>query len=114
VVGHGEGLRLENRLPGGDVNPYLAIAGMIAAGLSGIDRGLELEPAFEGNAYESGKARVPTTLRDAQELFSQSGVAREALGEEVVAHYAQAAEVELNAFEAAVTDWEMFRGFERL
>jgi glutamine synthetase len=114
VVGHGEALRLENRLPGGDVNPYLAIAGMIAAGLSGIDRGLDLEPAFEGNAYESEKARVPTTLRDAQELFAQSGVAREAFGEEVVAHYVHAAEVELNAFDAAITDWEKYRGFERL
>src|SRR5262249_38230998 len=114
VVGHGEGLRVENRLPGGDVNPYLAIAAMIAAGLSGIDRGLDLEPAFEGNAYESEKPRVPTTLRDAQELFGQSAVAREAFGEEVVAHYHHAAEVELNQFEAAITDWEKYRGFERL
>ena len=114
VVGHGQSLRLENRLPGGDVNPYMAIAAMIASGLDGIERGLELEPAFDGNAYESEKARVPTTLRDAQELFAQSSVAREAFGEEVVAHYVQAAEVELNAFEAAITDWEMFRGFERL
>jgi len=114
VVGHGAGLRLENRLPGGDVNPYIAIAGMIAAGLSGIDRQLELEPAFEGNAYESEKSRVPTTLRAAQELFAQSGVAREAFGEEVVAHYTHAAEVELAQFEAAITDWEKFRGFERL
>jgi glutamine synthetase len=114
VVGHGEGLRLENRLPGGDVNPYLAIAAMIAAGLSGIERELDLEPAFEGNAYESEKPRVPTTLRDAQELFAGSGVASEAFGEEVVSHYHHAAEVELNQFEAAITDWEMYRGFERL
>jgi glutamine synthetase len=114
VVGHGQALRLENRLPGGDVNPYLAIAAMIAAGLSGIDRELELEPAFEGNAYESEKPRVPTTLRGAQELFAQSGIAREAFGEEVVAHYHHAAEVELQQFEAAITDWEKFRGFERL
>jgi glutamine synthetase len=114
VVGHGEGLRLENRLPGGDVNPYLAIAAMIAAGLSGIDRGLDLEPAFEGNAYESDKARVPTNLRHAVELFAQSAVARDALGEEVVSHYVRAAEVELEQYEAAITDWEKFRGFERL
>jgi glutamine synthetase len=114
VVGHGEGLRLENRLPGGDVNPYLAISAMIAAGLSGVDRELELEPAFEGNAYDSEKPRVPTTLRDAQELFAGSGVAREAFGEEVVAHYHHAAEIELQAYEAAVTDWEKQRGFERL
>ena len=61
VVGHGQGLRVENRLPGADVNPYLALAAMIAAGLHGIDNELELEPAFEGNAYESDKPRVPHT-----------------------------------------------------
>jgi glutamine synthetase len=114
VVGHGQALRLENRLPGGDVNPYMAIAAMIASGLHGVEHGLDLEPAFEGNAYVSEKPRVPTTLREAQERFAQSGVAREALGEEVVAHYVHAAEVELQAFEAAVTDWEKYRGFERL
>jgi glutamine synthetase len=114
VVGHGESLRIENRLPGGDVNPYLAISAMIAAGLSGIERGLDLESAFEGNAYESDKARVPTNLRHAQELFGQSAVAREAFGEEVVSHYLRAAEVELEQYEAAVTDWEKVRGFERL
>jgi glutamine synthetase len=114
VVGHGPSLRLENRLPGADVNPYLAIAAMVASGLHGLERQLDLEPPFEGNAYESEKARVPTTLRDAQELFAQSGVAREAFGEDVVSHYVNAAEIELTAFEAAVTDWEKFRGFERL
>jgi glutamine synthetase len=114
VVGHGEGVRVENRLPGGDVNPYLAIAAMIAAGLHGIDQKLDLEPPFEGNAYDSEKPRVPTNLRDAQELFGQSAVAREAFGEEVVAHYHHAAEVELNQFEETITDWEKFRGFERL
>ena len=114
VVGHGEGKRLENRLPGADVNPYLAIAAMIAAGLHGIDSNLDLEPAFDGNAYESEKARVPQNLRDAQELFAQSAVAREAFGEEVVSHYVNAAQVELDAFDRAITDWEKFRGFERL
>jgi glutamine synthetase len=114
VVGHGEGLRLENRLPGADVNPYLAIAAMIAAGLHGIDSNVDLEPAFDGNAYESDKPRVPQNLRHAQELFAQSGVAREAFGEEVVSHYVNAAQVELDSFEKAVTDWEMYRGFERL
>jgi glutamine synthetase len=114
VVGHGEGLRLENRLPGADVNPYLAIAAMIAAGLHGIDSNVDLEPAFDGNAYESDKPRVPQNLRHAQELFGQSGVAREAFGEEVVSHYVNAAQVELDSFDKAVTDWEMYRGFERL
>lgn len=114
VVGHGEGLRLENRLPGADVNPYLALAAMIAAGLHGVDEELELEPAFVGNAYESDKPRVPHTLSAARDLFSQSEVARAAFGQEVVDHYLNRARVELTANEAAVTDWERFRGFERL
>ena len=114
VVGHGASRRIECRLPGADVNPYLALSAMIAAGLHGMDAGLELEPAFEGNAYESDKPRVPATLRDARDAFAASTVAREAFGEEVVDHYLNAADVELEAFEAAVTDWERVRGFERL
>jgi glutamine synthetase len=114
VVGHGPGLRVENRLPGADVNPYLALAAMIAAGLHGIDEDLELEPAFVGNAYESDKPRVPHTLYAARDLFASSALARDAFGEEVVEHYLNRAAVELTAFEAAVTDWERFRGFERL
>jgi glutamine synthetase len=114
VVGHGPSQRVENRVPGGDVNPYLALSAMIAAGLHGIEQGLELEPEFEGNAYEADKPHVPTNLRDAHDLFAQSAVAREAFGEEVVEHYLNYARVELAAFDAAVTDWERFRGFERL
>jgi glutamine synthetase len=115
VVGHGPGLRVENRMPGADVNPYLAIAAMIAAGLHGIDNGLELEPAYDGNAYVStDRDHVPRTLRDARDLFAASEVARDAFGQEVVDHYLNAAQVELNAFDAAITDWERFRGFERL
>jgi glutamine synthetase len=114
VVGHGPSLRVENRVPGGDVNPYLALAAMIASGLHGIDAGLELEPAFEGNAYTADKPRVPNTLLQARELFAASDVARDAFGEDVVAHYLNYADVELRAFESAVTDWERFRGFERL
>jgi glutamine synthetase len=114
VVGHDESLRFENRLPGGDVNPYLAVAAMIAAGLHGVDNELELEPAFEGNAYESDAPHVPTTLREAADLLGSSTIARDALGENVVAHYANTARVELAAFDAAVTDWELIRGFERM
>jgi glutamine synthetase len=114
VVGHGAGLRVENRVPGGDVNPYLAVAGMLAAGLHGIREELPLEPAFEGNAYASDKDRVPSTLAEARDLFAASEFARGAFGDEVVDHYAHAAEVELAAFNAAVTDWERVRGFERL
>jgi glutamine synthetase len=114
VVGHGPSKRLESRLPGADVNPYLALSAMIAAGLHGIDEGLELEPAFDGNAYESDKPRVPSTLRDARDLFAASDVVRAAFGDEVVEHYLNNARVELAAFDSAVTDWERFRGFERL
>ncbi|OZM78623.1 glutamine synthetase [Pseudonocardia sp. MH-G8] len=114
VVGHGPSLRVENRVPGGDVNPYLAVAALIAAGLHGIENELPLQPAFAGNAYQSDAPRVPTTLREAAELFTGSEVAKAAFGTEVVDHYANAARVELAAFESTVTDWERRRGFERL
>ncbi|KQX89813.1 MULTISPECIES: glutamine synthetase family protein [Streptomyces] len=114
VVGHGRSMRFENRLPGGDVNPYLAVAGLVAAGLHGIERGLELPEACEGNAYTAGYDQVPTTLRDAAALWEESDVAREAFGDEIVAHYRNMARVELEAFDAAVTDWELRRSFERL
>jgi glutamine synthetase len=115
VVGHGAALRFENRSGGADLNPYLALAATIAAGLRGIDEGLELEPRYEGNAYlAADKPRLPTTLRDARNLFAASSLAREALGEDVVDHYVNGADVELAAFESAVTDWERVRGFERL
>ena len=114
VVGHGPGKRVECRIPGADVNPYLALSAVIAAGLAGIDAGLELEPAVDGNAYESGHPRVPATLAEAHALFADSALARSAFGDEVVDHYANAARVELAAFGAAVTDWERVRGFERL
>jgi glutamine synthetase len=115
VVGHGPGLRFENRAGGSDLNPYLAISAIVAAGLHGVENGLALEPAYAGNAYQAAdKPRLPGTLRDARDLFATSDVARAAFGEEMVAHYVNAADVELTAFEAAVTDWERFRGFERL
>jgi glutamine synthetase len=114
VVGRGHGMRVENRVPGGDVNQYLAVAALIAAGLHGIDQELELDELFEGNAYESDVARVPATLRESAELFAGSAIAREAFGDEVVEHYLNNARIELAAFDAAVTDWERVRGFERL
>ena len=113
VVGHGSGLRVENRVPGGDVNQYLAVAALIAGGLYGIENELELEPIFEGNAYGSDAPRVPTSLRDAAELFGASRVALEAFGPEVVNHYLNNARIEQRAFDAAITDWERVRGFER-
>ncbi|MFD8498366.1 glutamine synthetase family protein [Amycolatopsis sp. NPDC059657] len=114
VVGHGESLRTENRVPGGDVNPYLAVAALIASGLHGIENELPLEPEFTGNAYASDKPTVPSTLREAAALFGESKLARTAFGDDVVEHYLNAARVELAAFDAAVTDWERIRGFERL
>jgi glutamine synthetase len=114
TVGHGSSLRIETRVPGGDVNPHLATAAIVAAGLHGVENELALEPAFEGNAYRTDRPRVPTTLRDAAALFAGSELAATAFGDEVVAHYLNAARVEAEAFEAAVTDWERYRGFERL
>jgi glutamine synthetase len=114
LVGHsGPSLRVENRVPGGDVNPYLAVAAMIAAGLHGIDNELPLEEAYAGNAYTSGADQVRPTLRAAYEDWTAGDLAREAFGEEVVEHYANNARVELAAFDRAVTDWELFRNFER-
>ena len=114
LVGHGRSLRAENRTPGGDVNPYLAVAAMIAAGLHGIDNELPLEPAYAGNAYADDGPKVPHTLRDALALWQGSKIAAEAFGTRVVEHYANYARVELTAYDAAVTDWELRRCFERL
>jgi glutamine synthetase len=114
VVGHGLGMRMECRAPGGDVNQYLAVAALIAGGLHGIDQKLELPDALTGNAYTSDAERLPTTLAEAAKLFEESAVAREAFGDEVVEHYLNNARVELKAFNSSVTDWERRRGFERL
>jgi glutamine synthetase len=113
VVGHGHSMRMENRAPGGDVNQYLAVAALIAGGLHGIDQGLELPEPVAGNAYAGDAQRLPTTLAEAADLFGSSEVARAAFGDEVVEHYLNNARVELAAFNAAVTDWERVRGFER-
>ena len=114
VVGRGSSVHIETRVPGGDVNPYVAVAALIAAGLHGIDEELPLEPPVTGNAYVGDAPRVPSTLAAAAELFEGSTVARAAFGDDVVDHYAHAAHVELAAFESSVTDWERIRGFERL
>ena len=115
VVGHGNGLRLENRSPGADVNPYLAFAATIAAGLHGIDNELPLDAECAGNAYEAQDTpRLPSTLHEAIDLLHGSAVARTAFGDEVVDHYLHYARTEQRAFDAAVTDWERVRGFERM
>ncbi|WP_320065289.1 glutamine synthetase family protein [Micromonospora sp. RTGN7] len=115
LVGHGEGMRVENRVPGADVNPYLAIAALVAGAVHGIERELELGEECAGNAYDDPQAeRVPATLRDALSLWESSTIARAVFGDEVHAHYANMASIELKSFDAAVTDWELTRGFERL
>ena len=115
VVGNGHNIRVECRVAGGDVNQYLAVAALIAGGLYGIERNLQLPEPCVGNAYENpGLQRLPTTLAQAAALFETSALAREAFGDDVVAHYRNNARVELAAFNAAVTDWERVRGFERL
>lgn len=114
VVGQGPSLRIECRVPGGDVNPYLALAALVAGGLHGVEQGLPLEEELVGNAYVSDKSQIPHSLDEAAALFESSAVARSAFGDEVVEHYVNAARIEGQAFGAAVTDWERFRSFERL
>ena len=115
ACGHGNSLRVENRIPGADANPYLAFAATIADGLHGIEQKLSLPPMFEGNAYESTSIpQVPRTLREAIAEFDQSKVARQALGDRVVEHYVRAARLEQEAHDKAVTCWELMRNFERI
>ncbi|HET6561181.1 MAG TPA: glutamine synthetase family protein [Marmoricola sp.] len=114
LVGRGRGARMENRVPGGDVNPYLALAAMLAGGLHGVEQELSLEPPTPGNAYTSDKPKVPQTLHEARDVFAASKIARASLGDDVVDHYTNMADVELKAYQTFVTDWELRRGFERL
>ncbi|MEV8397433.1 glutamine synthetase family protein [Streptomyces niveus] len=115
VVGTGPSLRLEHRVPGGDANPYLALAAAIAAGLHGIDHALELPPPHRENALtDPSVPRLPRTLTEALHRWETSETAAKTFGEQTVTHYAQAARTELSAFETSVTDWERVRGFERL
>jgi glutamine synthetase len=113
LVGHGPSLRLENRIPGGDVNPYLAVAAVIAAGLDGVKKKLKLEPIFEGNAYVSDSPRVPATMLEARNLWAESAFVRDSFGKEVQDHYTNFADVEMASYNKSVTDWELFRNFER-
>jgi glutamine synthetase len=113
VVGRGRARRVESRIPGGDVNPYLAFAGMIAAGLHGVEQELEAPPPLEGNAYESDAARFPSSLREAIVALEDSAFARVAFGDQVVDHYLNYARVEQGIFDRFVTDWERKRYFER-
>ena len=113
IVGHGQHLRTESRIPGADVNPYLAIAALIAAGLHGIEQKLELGPAFKGNAYESDVQRFPHALRDAIAALENGTMARKAFGDDVIDHYLNYARTEQSQFDKVVTGYERERLFER-
>jgi glutamine synthetase len=113
IVGHGAGLRAETRIPGGDANPYLAFAALLAAGLNGVEQGLELPPPLEGNAYESDAERFPHSLREAIEALESGTMARAALGDDVVDHYLNYARTEQLLFDEVVTCYERERMFER-
>ena len=114
VVGHGKARRVETRIPGGDVNPYLAFAALIASGLHGLEQELEAPPPLEGNAYESDAERFPSTLRDAIAALETGAMARAAFGDQVVDHYLNYARTEQGLFDRIVTDWERKRYFERI
>lgn len=114
IVGEGASLRIENRFPGGDANPYLAYAAMIAAGLHGIEREIEPPAEYSGNGYlATGVSRIPRTLGEAIDALESSEMARAAFGADIVDHYLNMARVEQTAFDTAVTDWERYRYFER-
>jgi glutamine synthetase len=113
IVGQGNALRAETRIPGADANPYLAFAALLAAGLYGIERELELPPALEGNAYESEAERFPHSLAEATAALEQGTMAREALGDDVVDHYLNYARTEQALFDTVVTDYERQRMYER-
>ena len=114
VVGHGNGLRVENRIPGADANPYLMFSATLAAGLWGIERRLEPPAMFEGDAYRAADLPgIPRTLRDATAALERSEIAREAFGHRVIDHYLHTAHLEQDAYDRAVTTWELARNFER-
>ncbi len=115
IVGHGPSFRIENRMPGADANPYLALAAMLAAGRAGIEEDLDCGEEYRGNAYlDNSQPRLPATLRDAADLFEQSRLARAAFGDAVVDHSVRHARLEQQAFQDAVTDWEKRRYFEQI
>ncbi len=115
VVGRGDSLRIECRIPGADVNPYLGFAAALASGLDGIVNQIEPPPIFTGDVYAAQHIpRVPYTLREATDLFAASDFAQQAFGPEVVAHYTHFFRTEQTAYDTAVTDWERQRYFERI
>ena len=114
VVGAGtKAIRVECRVGGADLNPYLAMAALLAAGIAGIEQKLELEPEFTGDAYGGEGREIPTTLRDAADLLDGSKMLRAAMGDDVIDHYVHAARWEQYETDRRVTNWDLRRGFER-
>jgi glutamine synthetase len=115
IVGHGDSLRIENRMPGGDANPYLAFAATIIAGMAGVEEQLDCGEPYEGNAYvDANLPTLPRTLHEAADLLEGSELARKSFGSDVVDFYLHTARLEIDAFDNAVTDWEKRRYFERI
>jgi glutamine synthetase len=115
VIGEKSSLRIENRIPGADANPYLAFAAALASALYGIDNKMKPPPEFHGDAYHAEELpEVPKSLRDAADFWEQSRAAKEAFGENVWRHYLHAARMEQKSFDSAVTSWELSRYFERI
>ena len=117
IVGHGDNMRVECRVPGGDVNQYLAVAALIAGGLHGIEHGLQLPEPCAGNAYQTRRTTMPSGCPVRWPKLRRCSMRQrspeQAFGDAVVSHYVNNARVEVAAFNAAVTDWERVRGFER-
>ncbi|MCI0745267.1 MAG: glutamine synthetase family protein [Verrucomicrobia subdivision 3 bacterium] len=115
VVGHGDGFRIENRMPGADANPYLAFAATLAAGMAGIDEQLDCGDVYKGNAYvDASLPSLPSSLAEAADLLDRSKLARRAFGDAVIDFYVHTARLEVQAFQNSVTDWEKHRYFERI
>jgi glutamine synthetase len=115
IVGHGSSLRIECRIPGADINPYLAFAATIAAGLDGLQNQIEPPPMFEGDVYGAAEfPKVPGTLGEAITEMERSEMLHEGLGSEVMAHYLHFFRTELRKYNEAVTTWERSRYFERV
>jgi glutamine synthetase len=111
---HTKGIRVECRTPGSDMNPYLAMAALLAAGLKGIEEQLPLNDPFRGDAYaDQNQNHIPRTLRDARDALLKSDMLKDAFGEETITHYARAAEWEIEEFNRVVTTYEIARGFEK-
>ena len=111
----GKGVRIECRVGGADLNPYLAFAALLAAGIDGVEKKMELEPVFSGDAYDTKRTlrEIPKTLRAALDLLDKSSLLRTAMGDAVIDHFLHTGRWEQFEYDRRITDWEIKRGFER-